>query len=354
MIKKLVFFIVSALFLISCWDRSEIENKNIVSLIGYDSIDKSEDGNKVKLILVTPTAGDQENTETDITISADGKTFNDALDNISRESSKEVSLDQVKIFLIRKELLNEQGIISEVFDSLLRNPYINRKTYMVAVDSNISDLISKREDSNESIKNYITGLLKNYTSNSQGSIFDINNFLLGYQENKDMLIPTLSQSGDQVAIDYFIAFNNSGIKKDISMENFKICQILKGKNIPILVTMPDEKVDVSLNNNHRKINLNKNNLDISLSLVGEIKQKQNNNFDINRITSHLNEHLNDNIEKVLSICSDYDIDLLGLYDYFYKFHPGVFDKLDLSNSIYHKINISTDANVRIDSKGESN
>lgn len=351
MIKKIAFFIIFACLFTSCWDTSEIEHKNIVSLIGYDIADDKEDSKKIKLTLATPNMNEA---NSDVIISADGKTFNDALDNISRESSQEVSLDQVKTLLIRKDLLDDTEIISEFADALLRNPYINRKTYMVAVDGIIDDLIKEKEKNSEDIKNYILGLLKNFTSNSHESIFDINTFLIGYYEDRDMLIPTLDTNKNQIAIDYFTAFNSSGIKKDISMEDFKICQILKGKNIPILVTMEEEKVDISLNDNHRSVYLDENNMEITLNLIGEIKQKQGDNFNKEKIIDNLDKHLEKNIDNIINICNLYNIDLLGLHDYFYKYHQSKFNRLDLYDSIYDKINIHTKTNVRINSKGESN
>jgi len=354
-IKKIAFFIVIACLFTSCWDRSDIENKNIVSLIGYDRAEDDENGNKIKLILATPILSEDEgnSNNSDSMILTDGKTFNDALDNLTRESSKEISLDQVKILLIKKDLLNDSEIISELADSLLRNPFINRKTYMAAVDDAINDLIDEKKSSSENIQNYILGLLKNYTSNSADNIFDINSFLISYYEKKDMLIPILDCDKNHVFIDCFTAFNYSGIKKDISLEDFKICQILKGRNIPILVTLREYKVDISLNNNRRSVYVDDNNMEITLNLTAEIKQKQEDNFNREKIVDNLNKQLEKNINDVLNVCSKYDIDILGLHDYFYKYHQNKFNKLNLSDSIYDKINIHTKTNVRIDSKGES-
>ncbi len=346
--KKAVLFIAFSLLFSGCWDKAEIENKNIVSLIGYDLKEDNSTENRLELILVTPKI---DNDGSDIIISTEGKTFNDSLDNISRKSSKEVSLGQVKIFLMRKELFNDKNIISELSDSLLRNPNINRNTYMVAIDGDVDDLVSKEKG--EDIKNYILGLLKNYTSNSEKTIFDINAFLIGYYEKSNMIIPTLKKNGDEIIIDYFIVFDNTGIKRSISMEEFKICQILKGKNIPILVTIPDKKVDIALTNNLRRINLKDNNMEIALNLKGELKQKQDENFNEENIKEDLNEHLNKSILDVLDICIKENIDLLGLKDYMYKFHQNIFQTLNLNDSLYEKLNIRTKTDIKINSKGES-
>lgn len=141
----LFFFILSSVLVSGCWDRAELQDLDIVSMIGIDEGDDEEDiENRYRVsvqIINEGQIGNQgkgmSNPASPVTtLSATGSTIAEALRKISPQSPQELFFPHVQLMVIGEGLARKTGI-QDIFDLIERDGQF-RELFPVLIVKNYS------------------------------------------------------------------------------------------------------------------------------------------------------------------------------------------------------------------------
>ncbi|MDD7795935.1 Ger(x)C family spore germination protein [Clostridium sp. 'White wine YQ'] len=160
-------FLMMSNFLVSCWDKKELDHLLIVSAIALDT---NKDGTITLTLLSSiprqttnksETPGGQSNT---ILVSAEGEDIIDAYRKIEKKLSREIFLSQTECVIVGESTATSG--LSDILDFFSRDQQVPLKTYILFSKGKASDIleikspiennpfeeISKLEDLNLSLK----------------------------------------------------------------------------------------------------------------------------------------------------------------------------------------------------------
>ena len=358
--KKIKLLIISVLIftLTGCYNYRELNQLAITSAIG---IDKHDDEYQVSIQVMNTQKQGNDGTSTGeqpkfITYKEKGKTLQSAFRNIVLESPRRLYANHISLLVISEEVAKEG--LSDVLDLLFRDTE-SRKQFIVLVSKN-----STSSDVLEVLTPLETLNAKNITDSDMAD-----SQFLGVPEEvtyeqlmdsylnskKEIVLPTIEVIGSVEEGEQTDSLQNSAPKTKVLLEGYsifkadKLVGYLSNKDSinlgfvrnKIENTIVDYKCSkdnymaVELVNTKTEVVPKKNKLEVTIRVKAQGNINEINcDLDItkDKIISELEKKINNKIEKdikqtIKEINEEYNSDVYGFEDLFYKNNPNFYKKM---------------------------
>ncbi len=145
------------LLLTGCYDRVELENRQLVLAMGID-----REGEDYKLTVLMPSLNADSNKQKEdakeLTKSGTGRTLAEAIDHIEAYTSRSLYLGQVKLCILSKEVLSSLNTLTQELED---NKDLSRKIIILETDNKASELLGVKQEGEPSIGLYVPSFYKN-------------------------------------------------------------------------------------------------------------------------------------------------------------------------------------------------
>ena len=319
---KLIILIPLLLFLTGCYNYRELNDLGITTAI-YIKKDKLYELT-IEVLKTEKENSKEGDMPKPVIFKSSGTTIQEALRNTILKSPKRLYAHHMQVLIIDENLAKEG--ISDILDLFFRDPE-SRKQFFVVVskDDEILETDSNLTDTNS--KSMYERIIAN--KNFLGNIVPVTftNLLSKYlNPNIEIILPSINIKDDE------IVFNESAIfKKDkligyISNEDTIYLNLICGKIKDTVITSKDKNyITVEINEAKTKYKVEDNKIEIKLSLIGNISEINEqidliNPNSINHIENIFEEEIKNNINNLNKKIFDYDTDIFGFQDIFYKYN----------------------------------
>lgn len=351
---KYKIILITLLFLLTgCYNYRELNDLAIISAIGIKK------DNNIKLtiqVLDTNDTSPQNKDANYIIFNTEGKTIQEALRNVMKESSKRLFINHMQVLIIDEETAKEG--IKEIIDFFFRDPE-SRKQYEVLITNDDIKKVLETDTMLEKIngKNIKESIKKNsiFLNNINNITFTdlIKTYL---NPNKELLITSIKIDNNRLKLDKTAIFKEDKLIGYINEEDTKYYNFITNKIDDTLLNIPinNKESTIEVINNKTNIKTINNNIYITLNIKATINEI-NNDFDLkdNKTIKYLEQYysnyLKNEIEKSINnIIKQYNSDIYGFKDIIYKNNYKYFinNKITLNDI---KININT--NIKLSHKG---
>ncbi|MCH3965316.1 MAG: Ger(x)C family spore germination protein [Clostridium sp.] len=383
-LKRILPLFLICFLLTGCWDKTEIESKQLVSII---AIDPGEDINKekylkdikpydpltsidLKKIHVTfgvpdlsqlgPDKGAQAQ---DKYIDADGYSFQDAVSKARLKSSRSIRFSHTNLLVFSEGIMKNPTVLKEILDYLQREPSLNRNMYIVVAKGNAQQYVKLQTNMEKNMETYILGLIENDYNNSEIIPVTLNDFLVQINENGNSLLPVVNIDEDNkdIKIEGSTAIKNFMVKGDLNPVETANIELLRGKlkGSKKMIYVDKHPIDIDITNTARKINVSqvdgRLNFSVDLKIEAQIKNysldKKVFSVDkLNYIQENFNKSIKRECEYALKITqNDLQIDPVGFGEHLEKFYPNIWNKVkDKWDEEYKNssLNVNVDTQIR--------
>ncbi len=186
--NKFICFLLVVLLICTqtgCWDRVEVEQLAIVTLI---ALDKSKDDNvRVSLQIINPKAmagGSSNMSSSGVSplepyhnVSASGKTVFDAIRTMNSSIPRELYFSHNQVVIMSEEVARSG--IEDLIDFFDRNPQIRRSNYILIAnkETDLNELLIIPHPLDPSVAQRITGIIKEQDRNPVYAVNQLGEFL---------------------------------------------------------------------------------------------------------------------------------------------------------------------------------
>ncbi|MEG2322694.1 MAG: Ger(x)C family spore germination protein [Bacilli bacterium] len=380
--KKLIVIIIILTTLTGCWNYRELNQLAIATGI---AIDKDKDGYLVTIMIANSKKnGDNKQQAATTVYEGNGKTFFEAIKDVSLSVSRQIYLGHIEIIVLSEEIAKQDIVNATEF--LFRYPQTRNEFYLIlAQDCKAGDVLkitiplesfpSQNVAKNLEITDKLQGFTYKVTFNDfiktileQGihpvlpSINIVGDIKEGNSdENIKQNMPKTKLKLGMMGIfknDKFITFATKDESKGINIINNKIKTSgfiidCNGGNVVVEVTQLKTNIDFDLTSNIPKIKININAQaaieEVSCKL--DLKDKQV----IQDIKTKSEQEAIKIVNSALTLAQTNQTDIFGFgnkiykknYKYWYKV------KTNWDNEIFPKINFTTNAKIDLETKGST-
>lgn len=353
--KILPLFLICVLFT-GCWDKTEIENKQLISVIGIDAGEdavkdsKGFNGAKQSLKNIHLTFGmpdlsqvgpDKGAQASDKYIEADGFSFQDAVSNARLKSSRSIKFSHTDLLVLSEKLVKYPDLFKETLDYLHREPSLNRNMYVVLSKGDTSKYIKLKTDIEKNMETYVIGLIQNDYRNSRVIPVTLNDFMVEMSENGNSLLPVIDTNKDtkDIEVQGSAVIKNFILTGELNPTQTSDIELLKGKlkGSNKVIYVGGHPLDINIDDVSRKVKVHetggKLKFDVKLKIESQIKdyylgKKLFSVDELNYIQNVFNDSIKKDCYKTLYITQDkYKADLVGFREYVQKYHPVLWKKI---------------------------
>lgn len=382
--RKIIGMMLACILLSGCWDKVEIDRRNLVSIM---SIDVGEESGKEKELKnlnpnepftgmelkkfrvtigapdISQLGPDKGGTAKDMYITTDAYSMQDAVDKAALKSSRDVRFSHIKLLVISKELTTYPEFLKEIVDYLQREPSLNRNMYVMISDGKAEEYIKHKPTMEKNIENYISGLIENTTRSNSILPVTLNEFLVLLSENGNALLPrmTIEKDKKELEISGVSIIKDYKYKGDLSAIETSNLEMLRGKlkggrktiykdGHPIDIVIDGVERKISMDNHEGKLRFN-----ISLDIEGELKDYYVGSQIFSRDTlqalqGNLNNAIKQECEQVVQLNQrEFGVDPIGVREYVEKYHPSLWKGIKDNWTETYKsatINVIVNSNIR--------
>ncbi|MFL0195576.1 Ger(x)C family spore germination protein [Clostridium sp. WILCCON 0269] len=382
--SKVASILIICVLLTGCWDKVEIENTELVSIIG---IDAGEDiGKRKELKNVKPTdpltsidfkklhvtfgipdlsklGPDKGGISGDKYIDVDGYSIQDAISKAILKSSRTVKFSHTKLLVLGQNLMMYPDVVKEVIDYLQREPALNRNMYIVTSDGNSQKYVKFKTSVEKSVEMYILGLIENNSKNSEILPVTLNDFLIQMSENGNSILPKMVVDDDNknikvVGTTAIKNFKQNGNLNEVETANIELLRgnLKSGKK---MIYINGHPVDITIDNASKRMRMSqekgKITFYINLDIEGQIKNYYTNDKvlsvdTLGYIEQSFNKAISQECEAVVKVTQkELGIDPVGFREYIEKYHPGVWSQVKSNWENVYKdavVNVNVDTKIR--------
>lgn len=381
---KVVPLLLICIMLTGCWDKVEIENTDLVSVIGIDAgedITKKKelkdvkptdpltsiDLKKLHVTFGTPDLSklgpDKGGISGDKYIDVDGYSMQDAISKAMLENSRTIRFSHTKLLVLGQNFIMYPDVLKEVIDYLQREPSLNKNMYIVTSQGDSQKYVKFKTLAENSIEKYILGLIENDPQSNEIIPVTLNDFLVEMNENGNSILPRIVMNDDNknIKIAGTTAIKNFKQKGSLNAEETSDVELLRGtlKSGKKMILMDNHPVDIMMDNVSRKIKVfeNKGKLEFNINLYieGQIKNyyTSSNVLSVDKldtIEKNFNKSISDECKQVIKFTQrDLEIDPIGFKEYVEKYHPYIWKQIkDNWENIYKNavVNVNVDTQIR--------
>lgn len=360
-----IFLAFTMIFLSGCWDSTEINERNFVTLMG---IDLNKDPNIEGRYLMTyayPNVGAIGKNPSQKEVKNVKSTVVETVFDGSRQLTTRINnpffLRHLKVIVIGEELFKEPEMIKEFFDGINRDPRINTKVMILVAQGRANDIVNTKMEELAVIGGYLYSMLQNDNIAARFTPQTFSEVIKNFDFCKATIVlravPKKNEfklSGGAVLKDYkLIGWIGEKENRAIAMVRNKVkSEIIdipyNGKVVSYIITDASCKKHVSEMGEKIKVDLN-------IFVEGYIQQYPNNDKEdvfnpqiIEQVQEKVSETIKKGIEdSVNKLQKKYNADAIGMAEYIYKFKPNLWEKV---NEDWDEVFPNLDINVSVDTK----
>lgn len=377
---KVMSLLLICVLLTGCWDKVEIENTDLVSVVGIDAgedIGKRKESKNVKptdmelkklhVTFGTPDLSklgpDKGGISGDKYIDVDSYSIQDAISSAMLKSSRSVRFSHTKLLVLGQNLMMYPDVVKEVVDYLQREPSLNRNMYIVTSQGSSQKYVKFKTSVENSVESYMLGLIENDAKSSEIVPVTLNDFLIQMSENGNSILPRIVIDNDNknIKIAGTTAIKDFKQKGSLNEVETADIELLRGnlKGGKKMIYVDNHPVDITMDNIMRKMRMyqskGKLSFYIYLDIEGQIKNYYTNNNilsvdKLSYIEKNFNEVISRECEQVIKFTQrDLEIDPIGFREYIEKYHPHVWKQIKGNWEEVYKnavVNVNVDTKIR--------
>lgn len=366
--------LICSLTLTGCWDRTELENRAFVMVVGVDKYDpeksktkekhkpKANKENKIKMTYLLPkfsaiTEGEEGADSRQLLTGVGNSSYNISRRLTVRSDSRPF-FQHMKAAVLGVDIVKDSDEFLEILDGLERQDEISRKLHLFVADDQASDILEV-----ESLLKPLAYKLQGMAQSNLGTNLFIPTTLeeaISSTVQGATLIPRITASKEEIKVagsavmknDKFIAWLSDRDTKVVSAMRGKtkmdIAEIeYKGVTIPYIV----KKVKVEKST---KVIDGKINVDYRFNVIGNIQQykvKEHPRLtDVNILKTfekEINKKVTEGLYRTIDILqNDLNADVINIGQYLNGHEPDIWDQVkDDWDEIFPEVKI----NVHVDS-----
>jgi len=347
---KKILIILGIFLLTGCYDYVELNDLTFVSSVG---IDYKDDEFVLTLELLNDTKQGDNKTNKAYTVKGSGKTISQAFDNTALKVNKIPYYYHLKAMILSENVA--KNYVKDIIDYILRSTEIRKDFYLVvACDVAPHEILSIQNEVNPVVGNLISEMIKtNERENNITYKMPFEDALEKFINPKiDAALSSFSLSKDVLVNSGIAIFDNYKMKTILDNENSALFVLLTEEKNNFLLTKKYEGKVISMDVffNKSKYDVNKNLVTISLETEAQVKENNTNmNFKEEATYKKLDKDftliLEEKLNDFLTTLKEYDADILGLQNMYYKK-----TKKDVS-SYLKDVSVKFDVNFIVSKKG---
>lgn len=361
--------IILICILVGCSDQKIIEELAFVRTVTYDSIEGVNPKDKVRITYTIPMAEKKKH----IVFTTETKTSKQARVIFSRQNDRTLVSGQLRQVIFGKDLA-KQGIWWHM-DSLLRDPTIGRKVFIVMADGVGHDIINREYIQDPSAGEYINDMLERATTLTDIPTSNLHTFSRDYYDyGIDPVMPILKLEKDMIRISGIAFFQDDRYVTGIDQKQNLIFTALRdnlhtgelslnileqkdGTQDAVILgyVESDRQVKVSKKGpieNGRNIHVN-----IDMKLTGSLLDYTG-RLDLSiaknqeKLENIMEQHIKKEAELIIKKTQKYKVDPIGIGQYVRNSMPYE-DWMKLKwHDVYSNINVNVNVKVKIKEYGK--
>lgn len=383
-LKKILPLFLICVLLTGCWDKTEIERKQLVSTIGIDAgedIDKQKylknikpqdpltdiDLKKIHVTFSIPDLSklgpEKGSAAEDKYIDVDSYSMQDAVSKARRRSSRTIKFSHTQLLVFNQNIMEHPDTLKEIIDYLQREPSLNRNMYVVLSKGSSGQYMKLKTNMEKNMESYILGLIENGSENSEIIPVTLNDFLVQMSENGNSLLPIISmdKNNKDIKVDGSEAIKNFKAKGNLSSVQTANIELLSGKlkGSNKMILLDNHPIDIDINNANRKISVSEVNgklcFNVNLNIECQIKNYYSDKkvFSLDKleyIQNNFNKSIKNECEQAVKLVQQkMEVDPIGFREYVQKYHPIIWSKVKNDWAKQYKssiINVTVDTQIR--------
>lgn len=376
----LIIIIFAHIFIIGCEGRTEINDLGIVTIMGIDWNEATQEYNvTVNVIKLTPKTEIKKSAmESNWISSASGKTIYSATQNLRSRSSLELNWAADSVFIVGQEAAKHG--LRDIIDYLIRFREIRDTAHVLTTDIEASNMMKALPEENQENQREIESIIR-FSDWAMAYVPEIREVYTAFNEKKGDIVtgaifsvkpapysqvPTEKIGDKGVASIEGVAIYKSGkfvgfLNKYSTRAYFISKNKMNEPHKPVFVlTNPgegqDSKVSVEIINEKSDVNVSlegevtaniKIKLEAEISEMIAVKEQVDERF-LNSISKNLNNKVKSEIEVAFKEMQEkFDSDILGIGELIHRKYPNYWKKNKQNwNDIYPKIKFD----IQVDSK----
>lgn len=368
---KIFLIVTIAIMLIGCWDMQEIDRRIFVGIIGIDkSPEKAYDVHfscpVVREIAGGEGGGGGGKTKPVMLVSSIAKTVNDAARNVALRLSRNLFFEHTRAVVIGEEVARDD--LKPILNTFIRQPEFNRRS-RIAIAKGTSKKVLEVEPWVEKLKAfYIETIFRNSSLSGKFIEMDLGEFMHNlHASNGDALVSKIVPNKEQVSI------GGAAIIKDYRLIGWLTEDETQGANFfrgkirggDLVLYSKAQKCNITfsiLKANRSLRLLSTGDIPeflIRIHVEGNVASTSEGSFiseeNISTIEKLAEQKIASQVNKALDkIQKQYEVDVINLGDYLYKFHPGVWDEYKQDwNEIFPDVDIQVEVDAKVKNIGVS-
>lgn len=370
-IKKILLstLLTCSLALTGCWDRTELQERAFVMVVGIDKHkSKNKKGDKLKMTYLLPkfTAvkeGEEGPDSRQILISV-GKTPYQATRQLTLRQDNQPFFQHMKATVLGVDIVKDPDQFLEILDGLERQDEISRKLHLFVTDGQATDVL-KVKSLLKPLSYKLQGMSQKKTGTNVFIPITLEEAISSTAQGAT-LIPRISASDTEVRVDGSAVIKNDKFIGWLTGEDTKSVAFVrgvakrdiveieyKGIDIPYIIRGVKEKKTTRIEDGEIYI-------DIKLTIAGDIQQykvKEQPRFIDMEFVEELEGEITSSIEKevektISKLQNEMNADVMGIDDYLKAYKPKIWQAVeDDWNEVFPKVKIRVSVDAYIEKTG---
>ncbi|RAP75635.1 Ger(x)C family spore germination protein [Paenibacillus montanisoli] len=363
---RVLFLIVTMIFLSGCWDQQLLRDKLMISGV---SIDQNEEGKLivgVSSIDVTGKGGGQFEINSRIFTANSGNLVR-AGELMSYQGTGSIELSKTSLLLIGEQVASHD--IYPLFDVHYRNVNTNMGARVAVVKGSALQALTKNAKQAKKLTGSLVRLITMEERKKGLPAENVRSLLTEMTgPEQDFILPYMEQSGGKLQIGGAALFHNraySGIK--LTMNQMDVLSMLQGKRtqgitydiqLPSRETGTIRMASLVVKDTHidKNIHVSGKRITVDLHLRAQADLVEYPNLihftdttyaELRRLTS---EQLLEDIKKVITAIQKANCDALDLAEHIVAFYPGLWSSIKW-DTVYPNIQMNPSVDVKVESNG---
>ena len=380
--KKLILLIPMLFLMTGCWNYRELNELAITTSLAIDITDEGD--YKVSLLIANGKnmqTNNREGQSQTVVYSGVGETISRAFKEISLQIPKIPYIGHLEVVVVSEDVAKEG--MRNILDYLLRNPESVKRFYLIlAKDDDAEEVIKVLSPletfPGQSISNNIE-LSERHEAISTSVTYSkfVENLL---KKGKDPILPTLTIKGKAEKGSQDKILESADIKTRVKLDTIAIFKDDKlmgyadkteSRGINIITNQIEEMIvqyecddggyivtDLTNMNTTLTPHLKNNKPSVTINVManGAIREvtcdkdirKEN---VIKEIEKETKKKVKSKLKKAIEISKEYEADIFGIGNLFYKKYPNYFENIEDWYSVYQDITFDYNLDIRVSTKG---
>ena len=356
--KKILVSILALCMILSttsCGDYKELEQSSPILSMG---IDKEGEDYKISVELLNMNDYAGEITVKPQTLSATGKSIDEAIGSLRNVASEELYFSYLEVIILNEEIAKEG--IDDIIDIILRNNDFRLSINLLVTKGDAKEILNSKSNLQPVHGVEISNALKESENNTSIVVITPINKIINtlFQNGMEVCLPSVKvekgenkegYSFDEIAVfkgSKLAGYVNNKLSKYYSFATDnakKNTIIISNENFAAGGTVEKNKTDIELKGKTLYINL-----DTSICM-NEFNAKNTLSLDTNKVKKEFKEKIEKNIYNLITtVQKNYGVDIFGYGLKINKFNPNEFKPYEKNwNEHFKNLNIKVNANISL-------